>query len=53
MTYFATTDVDGAAARASGAGGTLLHGPEDTPFGRMATLADPEGAVFSLVGVDA
>ncbi len=51
MTYFASADVDGSVARATTAGGTLLNGPEDTPFGRMATLADPEGAVFSLVGV--
>ncbi len=50
MTYFAVADVDAAVERATGAGGTVLHGPEDTPFGRLATLADPEGAVFSLVG---
>ena len=50
MTYFAVSDVDASAARATAAGGSILHGPEDTPFGRLVTLADPEGAVFSLVG---
>jgi len=50
MTYFAVGDVDAAVERAISAGGTVLHGPEDTPFGRLATLADLEGAVFSLVG---
>ncbi len=49
MTYFTVVDVDAAVARAVAMGGTTLHGPEDTPFGRLATLSDPEGAVFSLV----
>jgi hypothetical protein len=29
-------------------GGTLLTAPEDTPYGRLATIANPDGAVFKL-----
>lgn len=50
MTYFMVADLDAAIARAGSAGGTLLNGPHPTPFGRIATFADPQGAVFSLVG---
>jgi hypothetical protein len=28
----------------------VLHPAEDTPFGRMALLTDPFGAVFSVHG---
>jgi len=30
-------------------GGRVVKPPADTAFGRTATVADPEGAVFSLV----
>lgn len=29
----------------------LDTGPEDTPYGRMATVKDPTGAAFKLIGV--
>ena len=29
-------------------GGKVLDGPEDSEFGRIATVADPEGATFQL-----
>ncbi|MFC5664174.1 hypothetical protein ACFP3U_14415 [Kitasatospora misakiensis] len=32
-------------------GGVVLAGPEPTPFGRRAVVADDGGAVFTLVGV--
>lgn len=42
-------DVDAAVARAEGAGGGTLAEPMDIPdVGRMAVLADPQGAVFSV-----
>jgi predicted enzyme related to lactoylglutathione lyase len=36
-------------AAAGGAGGTVLVPAEDTPFGRIAVLADPFGATFALI----
>ena len=51
LAYFAVADTAAAVAAARIAGGTLLSGPDDTPFGfgRMALLADPEGATFAVV----
>jgi hypothetical protein len=46
---FAVEDADAAIAEAQGRGGSLLHGPIDTPHGPMAVLADPAGAVFSVI----
>jgi predicted enzyme related to lactoylglutathione lyase len=47
MTYFTVEDCDAAAERATGQGGKLMAGPTDVPFGRIAPLSDPHGAVFS------
>jgi len=48
-TYIWVEDADEAAAKALDAGGTVLSGPFDVlDAGRMAVLADPEGAVFSV-----
>lgn len=44
--YFAVADTDAAAAKAAELGGSVLRGPWDSPFGRMAQLADDQGAVF-------
>jgi uncharacterized protein len=30
-------------------GAQVIHAAEDTPFGRLATLADPTGAMFKIV----
>ncbi len=49
LTYFAVTDADAAAARVQELGGKLMHGPFDSPHGRIAVVADPYGAVFSLI----
>ncbi|MBT2568151.1 VOC family protein [Arthrobacter sp. ISL-85] len=46
--YFGVEDADAATTTASSLGGTIIHPPEDTPFGRMATLTDPTGAVFKI-----
>jgi uncharacterized protein len=48
-TYVAVDDADAAAARAADAGGAVLAEPFDVgDAGRMAVLADPEGAVFCV-----
>jgi uncharacterized protein len=30
-------------------GGSVIMGPDDTPFGRLAQAADPTGAVFKII----
>ncbi|AMM19214.1 hypothetical protein AX769_02530 [Frondihabitans sp. PAMC 28766] len=50
LVYFLVDDVDGARASAVQLGGAALDEPADSPFGRIATLADPAGAVFKIVG---
>lgn len=49
MVYFAVADIDAAVARIGELGGKVHHGPFDTPYGRMAVVADPQGAVFSIM----
>ncbi|MGW0334229.1 VOC family protein [Streptomyces sp. NPDC003011] len=49
MTYFEVADTDEAAALLVGLGGQVLRPPHTTPHGRAATVADPEGARFSLI----
>ena len=51
--YFGTSDTDAAVAAATAAGGTLVHPPADTPYGRMAMVTDDQGAGFSLLSVPA
>jgi uncharacterized protein len=47
--YFAVDDCDATVDIAKGLGASIFMGPEDGPPGRMAALADPQGAVFSLL----
>ena len=47
--YFSVADTDAAIARATELGASLVMGPDETPFGKLATLADPTGAIFKLV----
>ncbi|MDR7330761.1 VOC family protein [Corynebacterium guangdongense] len=47
--YLPVDDVDAAAVRLSELGGTVLDGPTDSPFGRLATVADPQGANFQII----
>ncbi len=44
--YFYASDVHAAVQRAAQNGGRVLGETMDTPFGRMALLADPSGASF-------
>ena len=46
--YFNVADADATVARAVAAGATVVDPPMDTPYGRLATLADPTGARFKL-----
>ncbi|MFD9825783.1 VOC family protein, partial [Streptomyces violascens] len=49
MTYFEVADVDEASVRITDLGGHVLQQPHEGASGRLATVADPEGAVFTLV----
>jgi len=47
--WFAVADTDATTAAATGAGGSVLAGPMDMQIGRIATIRDPQGAVFSVI----
>ncbi|MCG2622479.1 VOC family protein [Arthrobacter sp. I2-34] len=47
--YFAVEDADAAIVKAQALGGKVVQPAEDTPFGRVATLTDPTGAMFLIV----
>ncbi|MCL2732746.1 MAG: VOC family protein [Actinomycetia bacterium] len=53
MTYFAVADIDAATARAADLGARVLEPPRDSRHGRLAAIADPEGATFALVAAAA
>ena len=49
--YFATGSVGETVQRATAAGGSVVHEPSGIPGGsQIATLSDPQGAHFSVVG---
>ena len=48
-TYFGVADADAAVARAVELGGSVVRPAWDTPYGRMAVLADGQGAVFAIM----
>lgn len=52
LVYFAVADAAAAVAATEGSGGVVLTPDHDTPYGRMAGLADPTGAAFSIVQTD-
>ncbi|MFJ9409415.1 VOC family protein [Streptomyces sp. NPDC101393] len=49
MTYFAVSDADAAARRVAELGGHVLRPARDSAHGRLATVADVEGAVFTVI----
>nr|MDJ0791899.1 VOC family protein [Acidimicrobiia bacterium] len=49
MTYFCVDDCDAVAARISEHGGAVLSEPTDFSMGRMAVVADPFGATFTIM----
>ncbi|WP_217141986.1 VOC family protein [Streptomyces sp. AC627_RSS907] len=48
-TYFEVADAEESLERLAGLGGRVLERVRDTPHGRVATVADPEGARFALL----
>lgn len=48
-TYFTVANTDAAVEKIKGLGGSLVEGPAETPYGRLATVAGPEGAHFQIV----
>ncbi|MEU0716988.1 VOC family protein [Streptomyces lavendulocolor] len=50
--YFGVDDCDAAVARATERGGAAVWGPMDTPFGRFASIRDPQGATFSVIDMN-
>ena len=53
MVYFAVADCDDAATRVTDLGGEVHVPPTDIPgVGRFAVVADPHGAVFSIMALD-
>ncbi|OQO90184.1 glyoxalase [Saccharomonospora piscinae] len=53
MTYFGVADTDAAVARVGDLGGSVVTAPFDTPYGRMAAVADNQGVAFSVIAVTA
>jgi predicted enzyme related to lactoylglutathione lyase len=52
-TYFGVTDTDAAVAKAGELGGSVIRAAQDSPYGRMAQLADDQGVPFSVISVQA
>ncbi|MHA3703491.1 VOC family protein [Jatrophihabitans sp. YIM 134969] len=50
--WFGVESVDGAVDVVIGRGGGVLSGPDDTPWGRLARVQDPDGATFGLLAPD-
>jgi predicted enzyme related to lactoylglutathione lyase len=48
---FAVEDTDATAAQARDLGGAVTMAPFDTPVGRTAVLADPQGADFAVIAL--
>ncbi|UFS61460.1 VOC family protein [Sulfurimonas sp. HSL-3221] len=48
--YITVDDVDAAAERVAGLGGTIIVPPKDIPgVGRFAVIQDPQGAIVSII----
>lgn len=47
--YFGVEDTDAAVAKIEELGGRLIDGPIDSPFGRVATVADSLGGSFQII----
>jgi uncharacterized protein len=49
--YFGAADTDASVARVQANGGSIIFEPIDHPYGRLSTVADDQGARFSILGV--
>ena len=47
--YVEVADADATLEHAKKLGGALVEGPDDTPYGRLATVADPSGQTFKVM----
>lgn len=47
--YFAVPDCDESVAMVKRLGGRVTADPFDTPYGRIAVVADNQGAMFALL----
>lgn len=47
--YIAVEDTDATLARAVELGATVVHGADDSPYGRMAALTDPTGTLVKII----
>lgn len=50
--YFGVEDTDAAVARVVELGGSVVEPAEDSPYGRLARVADPVGVQFKVVSLD-
>ena len=48
LVYFGVQDIDAALARVGELGGETMFGPQDIGIARIATVKDPQGAVFAV-----
>lgn len=48
-TYFAVADTDATLQRVRELGGTVVGDAQDSPFGRLAPVADPQGGAFRVI----
>jgi len=48
VVYWQVDDIASATQRVTQLGGTVIDGPGDSPYGPIATVADPTGSVFKL-----
>lgn len=51
VTYWGVVDTDAACDQVKRLGGAVQLEPVDSPYGRMASVADPMGALFNLISV--
>lgn len=49
LPYFAVANTDAACRRVGDLGGKVLQPAQDSPYGRVASVTDREGAVFALI----
>jgi predicted enzyme related to lactoylglutathione lyase len=49
LIYFGVTSCDDAVTTARAHGASIVMGPEDTPYGRLAVITDPAGATFAVM----
>jgi uncharacterized protein len=48
--YFAVDDTDATLVAVQETGGSVVRAAEDSPYGRVAEVADPQGARFKILG---